>query len=628
MKIVIAALNSKYIHSALAPWCLKSSCDNSRDEIRVCEFTINDSQEAILAGIFEEKADLVAFSCHIWNISMTLRLCSDLRKISPGLVIVLGGPEVSFDAPEIMEENSFLDFIICGEGERPFSLLIKAISDNCGQGFDGIPGLVYRKEGAILSSPVSYECTSLDSFPSPYSAEMLGKLGNRILYYESSRGCPFSCSYCLSSTTKGVRFLSLGRVKAELDLFFRSGVKQVKFVDRTFNCNKERALEIFSHIIGNYGVGGINFHFEIAADLLDAEALELLAKAPSGLIQIEAGIQSFNEKTLAAVQRKTDTKVLYENVSKLMTGGNINVHLDLIAGLPYEDFKSFGESFDRVYPLFPHQLQLGFLKLLKGSGIRRDASEHGYIFRTYPPYEVLGNDYLSYSGLVILKGVVELVDKYHNSGRFVRTIEYATGIRVGFSGLQEGSSPFGFYLSLYEYFRDNDLLNTRVAASELYGIMLGYLSGSGSVVKAPESFKDGKAFFRDLLKLDFLASNKSGQLPAIFEETQLDADEQEGSLTGINRKSGSEAFRRSCHDFLHQPENIAEYLPQYAGLPVSQILKNIRIEPFLSGIFYTPDEQEVKNPAYVLFDYGAKSRVTGIFRHMRLDGFPNNIKSQ
>jgi radical SAM superfamily enzyme YgiQ (UPF0313 family) len=406
--------------------------------------------------------------------------------------------------------------------------------------------------------------------PSPYATGMLEALGNRILYYESSRGCPFSCSYCLSSTTKGVRYLSIDRVRMDLDRFHEAGVKQVKFVDRTFNCNKERAKKIFRHITDSYGAG-INFHFETAADLFDDEMLDILSQMPSGLIQLEIGIQSFNEKTLAEVDRKSDMAHLYKNVLRLMAGGNIHIHLDLIAGLPYEDMDSFAASFDRVYSLKPHQLQLGFLKLLKGSRIRKEAAIHGYSFRDYPPYELLYNKYLKYEDINILKGVENLVEKLYNSGRFKRTLEYVT----------DGSSAFGFYLGLNRYFLDNGIMETPVALRELYAIFYRYICTC--LGETAHNGQNRAEAVKDLMKFDFLSTESSGHLPEIL------------------RSEPPEGFRNRCHEFLRDKENVRVYLPEYQGMNAAQIMKKVHFEPIGSGIY--------------LFDYSKRDRVTGVYSH-------------
>jgi len=628
MKTVIAALNSKYIHSALAPWCLKSCCDKDCGEIVIKEYTINDNPDGILASIYAEKADVVAFSCYIWNISLVLRLCSDLKKVAPAAFIVLGGPEVSYDADVLLRENPSVDAVICGEGEIPFSLLLKALQSGCStspeKNFRNIPGLVFRSPsgGDIFSSVIDepyFPRDSLDMLPSPYSDEMLDSLGDRILYYESSRGCPYSCSYCLSSTTKGVRYLSLDRVKKDLEKFYKRGARQVKFVDRTFNCNRERAKELFRYIIDSFGPG-INFHFEAAADHFDDEMIGILSGAEPGLIQFEIGIQSFNGNTLEAVHRKSDTDLLYKNISKLISAGNIHVHLDLIAGLPYEDFRTFKKSFDKTYSLFPHQLQLGFLKLLKGSLIRREKERYKYKYREYPPYEVLSNAFISYDELTILKGIENLVEKYHNSGRFSETIKYLA---------KDG--PFEFFLSFHKYCRENGLLERPVAMRELYGILLGFV---GSKMPAKET-----GFVRELMKLDFLASDNSGQLPGVLKD-ELPVD-----------------YKKRLHRFLQDEGNILKYLSGYYGMPVSAIIRKIHVEPFnfnvtcngegypgyISGR-YEPVPEPVCNPVYdtvrgsvhgsargsgqdsgkiyILFDYSERNPVTGRYRYCLIPDFP------
>ncbi|HHW48406.1 MAG TPA: B12-binding domain-containing radical SAM protein, partial [Clostridiaceae bacterium] len=393
MRTVLVALNSKYIHSSLAPWYLKAACGDGCGEIIVLEYTINDDIENVLGEIYSLKPDVAAFSCYIWNIGKALRLSENLKKVLPSVKIVLGGPEVSFDAEKIMEENQFIDYIITGEGEAAFKSLLTALKDLKDEPekslLSSIGSLVYRFDGNIFSNNPCELIKDLDQIPSPYTGEMLASTSDKVVYFESSRGCPFSCSYCLSSTIDGVRHFSLDRVKSELFKLIKAGVKLVKFVDRTFNCNKARAKEIFKFVIEH----GENtaFHFEAAADLFDDEMIEMLSQAPSGRIQFEIGIQSTNMQTLAAVNRKSNLDRVFDNVRKLRQHGNIHLHLDLIAGLPYEDFCSFKTSFDAVYSLKPHNLQLGFLKMLKGSKIRREAYKYSYNYRSYPPYEVLGN---------------------------------------------------------------------------------------------------------------------------------------------------------------------------------------------------------------------------------------------
>lgn len=590
MKTLIISLNSKYIHAALAPWYLKVCCGPECGEVKVLEHTVNDDPGGVLTSIYREKPDVAAFSCYIWNIGYVTGLVSNLKKVLPGLVIILGGPEVSYDSRETMDINTDIDYIITGEGEAAFPKLVAYLNGNKqASALEAIEGLCFRNScGTSLNTPALIR--DLDSIPSPYTRDMLEALGSRIVYFESSRGCPFSCTYCLSSTFAGVRYFSMERVRRELTMLFDKGVRQVRFVDRTFNCNKARAMDIFRHIIGLYRsaaeVGGkpeINFHFEAAADLFDGEMLELLAQAPDGLMQMEIGVQTVNESVLEAIDRKTDTGRLCDNVRKLRAAGNINLHLDLIAGLPFEDFASFRTSFNTVYGLAPHQLQLGFLKLLKGTRIRRQADLYGYGFTDYPPYEILFGEYMNFNEMIELKGMEELLDRYYNSGRFADTIRYL---------LQFFNSAFDFYLGFYR----SNLLKGRTrlpaALKELYAVLNEYAEDiSGCDIAA----------VREFMRLDFLSSESSGCLP--HELSRL----------------VEEAFRDDCFDFLKREENIKCYLPGFLGLPAKAIYKKVHFElfnlDFSSGtISFEPERQTV-----LLFNYTKKDRVSGRYSYSEIN---------
>lgn len=593
MKTLIIALNSKYIHSALAPWYLKAACGPECGEVRVMESTVNDDPGVLLSSIYRERPDVAAFSCYIWNIRYVLALVSNLKKVLPRLVVILGGPEVSYDPDEILAVNTDIDCIITGEGEEAFpKLMIYLNGHGLAPAIDEIEGLCYRNPyGTSHNSPALIR--EPDSVPSPYTPEMLEAVGNRIVYYESSRGCPFLCSYCLSSTFAGVRYFSMERVKRELTMLFERGIRQVKFVDRTFNCNKTRAMEIFRHITGLYlsrlakegGKPEINFHFEAAADLFDAEMLELLAQVPAGLIQLEIGVQTVNEAALEAIDRRTDIKRLCENVRELRAAGNINLHLDLIAGLPLEDMASFGNSFDTVYGLAPHQLQLGFLKLLKGTRIRRQANLHDYKFSDHPPYEVLANKFISFDELSEMKGVEELLDRYYNSGRFVSTLDFL---------LQFAGSAFDFYLGFYRFNLSRGRARLPAAMKELYTVLFEYAADiCGSRTDAVMEF----------MRLDFLSSDSSGCLPPML------------------ARPLKEAFRDSCFEFLKKEENINRYLPGFSGLPAKTIYKKVRFElfnlVFSSGaVCFDPAVHTL-----LLFDYSEKDRVSGLYRYTEPDGF-------
>jgi radical SAM superfamily enzyme YgiQ (UPF0313 family) len=422
---------------------------------------------------------------------------------------------------------------------------------------------------------------NLDDIPSPYTDEMLLNLGNRIVYYESSRGCPYSCSYCLSSITKGVRYFSMDRVGKEIDRLVKTGVKQIKFVDRTFNCNRSRALEIFRLIIDRYvdetGAPLLNFHFEAAADLFDEEMIATLSRAPRGLIQFEIGVQTVNPDSLEAINRKTDLDKLFHNFLRLKEKGNIHLHLDLIAGLPYEDYNSFAQSFKRVYEAGPHQLQLGFLKLLKGSELRRRSKDFGYVYREYPPYEVLFNNYISFGELDELKGIEDLLDRYFNSGRFVSSLSYVTGRCF--------DSPFEFYRQLYFYYGRNGLLHTPQALREQYAILYSFASERIGFENA--------AMLAELLRFDFLASDGSGSLPQIL------------------RREAAPGFKEKCFDFLREERNVARYLPQYVGIPAKQTIKKVQFEEFEFNVL-TMEKTDGKT--VLLFDYSNKDSVSGLFK--------------
>ena len=419
MKTVIVSLASQYVHSTLAPWYLfytaKKLC-KSDTELKVLEGTVNEDAEKLYKKIADEKADLIAFSCYIWNIKAVKELAQRLHKT--GAKILLGGPEVSYNAGELLKEN-FVDFILSGEGERPFAELLKALAED-GKISD-ISGLCYKNNGEIILNPPH---TTQEVPVCPYGEEFLTALNGRIVYVETSRGCPFSCAFCLSGRLGGVRFFPLERAKQDILTLANSGSKIIKFVDRTFNANRQRAFEIWQFIIENYGKKipkGVCFHFEIAGDLLRNEDFELLKNLPKGLIQFEIGIQSFSAKTLAAINRKTDTKRLENNLKRLCEMGNIDIHIDLIAGLPFEDYNTFREGFNKAFRLNADMLQLGFLKLLFGADMREKRGEYPLKFSSDPPYEVTETPWLDGEKLALLKHTERALDRFVGSGRFPRT---------------------------------------------------------------------------------------------------------------------------------------------------------------------------------------------------------------
>ena len=401
MNILLAAINAKYIHSNLAVYSLKSSAGEYSEKIDLAEFTINNQTEDIFRGIYQKKPDLLFFSCYIWNRSVVLDLAENIRKVMPDVVVWAGGPEVSYDAEQFLSENPQFDGVMIGEGEYTFYRLLRYYMDQEGS-LAEIPGITYyeKRGGEIRATGSARMLDTLDELPFVY--QVPENFANRIIYYESSRGCPYSCSYCLSSIDKRVRFRSLELVKKELSVFLEHKVPQVKFVDRTFNCRHDHAMEIW-RFISEHDNGVTNFHFEIAADILTEEEIDLLSGMRPGLVQLEIGVQTVNEKTLGAINRSAKFEKIADRVKRISAAKNIHQHLDLIAGLPYEDYDSFKDSFDAVYALKPQELQLGFLKVLRGSQMHQEAEKYGILYRSQPPYEVLATKWISCDELLRLK---------------------------------------------------------------------------------------------------------------------------------------------------------------------------------------------------------------------------------
>ena len=501
MKFLLAAVNAKYIHSNLGVYSLKKYADEKRNrqtgdaldpdwEIEIGEYTINHQMDYILQDIYEKAPDAVGFSCYIWNILYVQELIRDLKKVLPQTEIWLGGPEVSYRAEEILIQEPSVRGVMAGEGEETFFRLLGAADweekgDGCGsacqpkertiwqdEALEQIPGLVFRRENRaedgsdhrreIVKNPPA-PLMALDDIPFVYSD--LKGMENRIIYYESSRGCPFSCSYCLSSIDKTVRFRSLELVKKELAFFLEHRVPQVKFVDRTFNCKKSHSMEIWS-FIRDHDNSITNFHFEISADLLSEEELSLLSEMRPGLVQLEIGVQTTNPDTIREIRRRMDLEKLESNVRRVNGFRNIHQHLDLIAGLPWEGYESFKNSFNQVYAMEPEQLQLGFLKVLSGSYMEEKAEDYGLLFRDTPPYEVLSTRWLSYGEVIRLKGVEEMVEVYYNSGQFGNTMrELQT----------EFSSPFDMYEALWEYYREQELSAVSHSRNARYEILFSFI---------------------------------------------------------------------------------------------------------------------------------------------------------
>lgn len=420
MKILLVACNAKYTHSNLAVYDLQAYASDYADHIVLKEYTINQQKDDIMRDIYLEHPDVVCVSCYIWNLSFVKELMADLIKILPGADFWAGGPEVSYDAEKFLTENSEFKGVMVGEGEETFKELAGYYVEKNPQNLKDMTGICYRDGDQIIHNGWR-QIMDLSSIPFIYKD--LSEFKNRIIYYESSRGCPFSCSYCLSSIDKKLRFRDTETVKKELQFFIDNKVPQVKFVDRTFNCKHDHAMAIWKYI-NEHDNGVTNFHFEISADLLREEELQEMSTMRPGLIQLEIGVQSTNPDTIKAIHRTMDFEKLKGIVDRIHSFGNIHQHLDLIAGLPYEDYDSFRHSFNDVYALKPQQLQLGFLKVLKGSHMMEMCREYGIVYKTQEPYEVLSTKWLDYDHVLKLKTVENMVEVYYNSGQFQNTLEY------------------------------------------------------------------------------------------------------------------------------------------------------------------------------------------------------------
>lgn len=528
INVIICSLNSKYIHSSLAPWYLlagiKQWCGEGINA-SVLEGTINDNTDRIFAKIADKKPDVLGFCCYIWNISAVLELSKLVKEHYPDTILVLGGPEVSYNAGQVLKVHPYIDFIVSGEGEKPFARLLNSLYRE--EPISGIPGLNFRNGGEIFeSSPF----VDNQQPPSPYSREYFEALDNRIAYLETSRGCPYSCAFCLSGRAGSVRYFDIERSKSELILLANSGAKTVKLVDRTFNANKNRAAELIEFIISKHSAEipeKVCFHFEIAGDILDDSLLSLFNSAPKGLFQLEIGLQSFNPKTLEAINRKTDIKKLKENIQRLLNPQNIHIHIDLIAGLPFEGLDSFGESFNIAYSLKPHMLQLGFLKLLHGSPMRENRKKYPCRFSKNPPYEVIETPWISQDELQLLRHAEDALNRLYNSGRFQRTLEYILS--------QAEATPFKLFCEFGKYCSS---MNISGISLDCYtALVFDYFSRWENI---------DKSVLRDSLACDRIATNPAGYLPpALTDEDesnrlkqilkQMSLNSETAKIKGIKR---------------------------------------------------------------------------------------------
>lgn len=566
MKTVLVAINAKYIHSNLAVYSLRSYARTFGYEPELLEFTINQQKDQILKGIYEAKPDLLCFSCYIWNLSYAEEIIEDIKKILPKVTIWAGGPEVSYDAPKFLKRHPEVDGIMCAEGEKTLTELISyyEIGKSQGKSLDGINGIVYQENKTIHQTPLR-DIMNMDDLVFPY--EDLKDFEHKIIYYESSRGCPFSCSYCLSSIDKKLRFRSFSLVEKELEFFLAHKVPQVKFVDRTFNCKKSHAMAIWTYI-KEHDNGITNFHFEVAADLLTEDEIALIQTMRPGLIQLEIGVQSTNEKTLAEIHRKTDFEEITRKVKAVQKGENVHQHLDLIAGLPYENYESFGHSFNDVYALKPEQLQLGFLKVLKGSYMAEAAEGYGCVHKAKPPYEVLGTRWLSYEEILKLKGVEEMVEVYYNSGQFQKTIRAMEHLF---------ETAFSMYEELADFYEKNGYNEVSHTRIRRYEILQEFLQEKEANLE----------YFKQLMIFDLYARENMKTRPQWANDLSV--------------------YKMQILDFYKKEEENPKLLTDYQSYQARQTIKMTHIEVFTYDVI---NENEEKGAYPVLFDYKKRSPLT------------------
>lgn len=592
MNIFLAAINAKYIHSNLAVYSLRAYARKYTEETEIAEYTINQPIDEILMDIYTHRPDILCFSCYLWNISYVEQLIREIPKVLPDTKIWLGGPEVSYNAREMLDEYPGLTGIICGEGEETFLELMdyyhsgieteteEKNKSRCirstDTGLSGIRGIVYRTGDGNITETPSRPVLDLSTVPFVYGH--IEDFRNRIIYYESSRGCPFSCSYCLSSIDKCLRFRDPELVKKELQFFIDHEVPQVKFVDRTFNCRHDHAMTVWRYI-KEHDRGITNFHFEIAADLLNEEQLSLIRSMRPGLIQLEIGIQSANEETIREIRRKMDLDMVEHTVDKVRENRNVHQHLDLIAGLPYEDYDSFAKSFDRVYAMRPDQLQLGFLKVLKGSLMHEKTQEYGLVYQDRPPYEVLSTKWLPYGDVIRLKKIEEMVEVYYNSGQFRNTMEH---IEKEFSG------AFAMYGALADYYEENGLFGVSHSRIARYEILFCFLE------KRTEKHKEKLDEYAQWLTLDLYLRDNVRNRPQFLPDNKVSSDE-------------AAAFYKA-------EEEEHRYLGSYTGYDRRQMRKMTHMERLFGRL--------------ILFDYRERNPLSGDAKTYKIKDQERKIENE
>ncbi len=539
-KNILVGINSKYVHTNLAVRYLKGFTEaNSDVKIEIYESNINNNLMKIIRDIAEKEPEKIFFSTYIWNKEIVFKITKELRKALKDSKIILGGPEVSYNPIEIMKENKEIDGIIIGEGEKIIlNYLTKDIKD--------VKGIYYREDGEIKFNGYEELIENLDIVPFPYTDEELKDI-HKIIYYESSRGCPFSCSYCMSSIDKTVRYFSLERTKKDLKKFIEAGTKLVKFVDRTFNLKKERYLSIWQFLLDNYREN-ITFHFEINANIFDDEVLEFLKKVPRRFFQFEIGVQTINPKSMENIKRNNILDKLSHNVKYI--NKNIHLHLDLIAGLPYEDYESFGKSFDYVYDTGCEMIQLGFLKILKGTEMVNNVEKFNYKYLDFPPYEVLSNDFISYKEICRLKDIEEAVDLYYNSNKFKYSVKFII------DNFYESS--FKFFEAIGDYFKERGYFDIGNRETAVFNYLVEFYR---------EKSYDKEDIFLEFLKMDYLLLGKPGFYPEWIESVK-DKEKYKSALEKMNFRTLREAYKhteieRFKYNFVEMREEEVDILFDY-----------------------------------------------------------------
>ena len=589
MKVLLAAINAKYIHSNLGIYSLKTYGEKmlkewglaEQAEISLAEYTINHQMEQILQDIYKRKPDVIGFSCYIWNISYVKVILADIKKVLPDVKIWAGGPEVSYHGEAFLKEEPAVDLVMMGEGEITFAHFLKALLE--GEDLKQVPGLMVRNADGTFTDTGFRQVMDMSQIPFPYAFMDMKELEHRIIYYESSRGCPFSCAYCLSSIDKKLRFRSLDLVLPELEWFLQAKVPQVKFVDRTFNCKKSHAMAIWQYI-RDHDNGVTNFHFEIAADLLDKDELDLLSTMRPGLVQLEIGVQSTNEKTLETIRRKTDIEEIRQITATINSWHNIHQHLDLIAGLPWEDLESFKKSFNDVYEMEPEQLQLGFLKVLKGSYMEELIPTCDLLYSAAPPYEVLCTKWLSYGDVLELKDIEEMTEVHYNSRQFTCTLKELE---------KEFDTPYEMFSFMAGYYNKNHLFgisHSRIARYEiLWKIIQERLEKNGKCETQGKPENGGVSEkleqYRDLLMTDLYLRENVKSRPTFARDL-----------------SDSKDFVR---EFFQREEKTPEHLSGYEGYDSRQMAKMAHLEPLRDG-------------TYLLFDYKKRDPLSYNARTVRV----------